>query len=61
MPLKSRAIEREEFLPIKVMSGLERESRFTASTEIVKSRVWDRRLYKHKAAGSKNEMLRETT
>ena len=54
MPLKSRAIEREEFLPIKVMSGLERVSGFSASAEIAKSRAWDRRLYKHKAAGSEN-------
>jgi len=36
------------------MSGFERVSGFSTSTEIAKSRVWDRMLYKHKAAGSEN-------
>jgi len=37
MPLKSRAIVREELSPIKAMSGLERVSGFSASAEIAKS------------------------
>jgi len=50
MPLRSAAIACEESSHIGTMSGLERVSGVSAFAERAKSRVWDKRLYKHKVA-----------
>jgi hypothetical protein len=54
MLLKLGAIPREESSIIRAMSRLERVLGILASAKIRKSRMWNRRLYKHKAASSKN-------
>ena len=53
MPLRSATIACEESSHIGTMSELERVSGVSAFDERVKSRVWDKRLYKHKEASGR--------